>query len=578
MNNNLKRIYGYFKPHKMKIVYALIASVLVSGTDAASAYIVKHVLDDIFIAKNMLMLKLIPIAIIGIYTVRCLARFFQIYLMQSAGQLAIKAIREEMFAKMIKFPMSYYDNNETGTMMARIVNDANSMQSAIPAVVRIFRDSLTVVSLIGVVLYQNFKLGSFIFIALPFVILIISKSGKKIKKYSRKEQERIGIVATALQESFSGIRVVKAFANEGKEMVKFNGFNDKEIHFKLKKLFVSAVNSPLMETVAGYAIAGIVFLGGLEVIQGHTTAGTFFSFVTAFGLMFEPFKKIVADNSTVQTANAAAERIFGVLDEGNEILDNDGTLDCDATGKTVELRDVSFRYRTSEDDVLDHVSIVVKPGMSVALVGASGAGKSTIASLIPRFYDVTGGAILIGGTDIRDFKVHSLRKNIGTVSQEPFLFNDTVANNIAYGVENASIEQIKNAAELAYATGFIEELPEGYDTFIGERGDRLSGGQKQRLTIARALLLNPPMLILDEATSALDTESERIVQKALTNLMIGRTSFVIAHRLSTVINSDMIVVMNKGRVVDTGRHEELLARCEIYSNLCRLQFGRRNAD
>lgn len=574
--NNLKRIYQYFRPHKMKIAYALMASVLVSATDGASAYIVKHVLDDIFIDKNMIMLKLIPLAIICIYTVRCVARFCQIYLMQSSGQYAIKAIREELFAKMIKFPMSYYDSNETGTMMARIVNDANNMQSAIPAVVRIFRDSLTVVSLIGVVLYQNLKLGSLIFLALPFVILIISKSGKKIKKYSRKEQERVGIVATALQESFSGIRVVKAFANEGKEIKKFNFLNDKEIHFKLKKLLVSAINSPLMETVAGYAVAGIVLFGGLEVIKGHTTPGTFFSFVAAFGMMFEPFKKIVTDNNTVQTANAAAERIFAVLDEGNEILDNDGTKECDAGNKDIELKDVTFRYRTSEEDILDHVNISVKPGMTVALVGSSGAGKSTIASIIPRFYDVTGGSITIGGVDIREFKVHSLRKNIGIVSQEPFLFNDTVANNIAYGVENATQEDIRKAAESAYATGFINELPEKYDTFIGERGDRLSGGQKQRLTIARALLLNPPVLILDEATSALDTESERIVQKALTNLMQGRTSFVIAHRLSTILNADMIVVMDKGRVESVGKHQELLEKSEIYSNLCRLQFSGHN--
>ncbi len=576
--NKIKRIYQYFRPHRGKIILALVASVFVSSTDAAAAYIVKHVLDDIFIAKNHLMLKLIPLAIMGIYTVRCVSRFLQIHLMQYSGQMAIKKIREELYKKMIYLPMSYYDSNETGVMMARIVNDANNMQSAIPSAVKIFKDTLTVVFLIGVVLYQNFRLGAIIFIAVPCMILLISKSGKKIKKYSRKEQERVGIVASTLSESFSGVKVVKSFSAEEKEIKRFNENNDKEIHYKLKKLLISAISSPAMETIAGFAVAGIILYGGMSVISGETTPGTFFSFVAAFGLMMEPFKKINNENSTIQTAFAASERIFELLDEHNEILDHDGTLDCDARGKVIKLENISFKYKTSDEKVIDNMSLDVKPGTSVALVGSSGAGKSTIAALIPRFYDVTEGRITIDGTDIRDFKVDSLRRNIGMVTQEPFLFNDTVANNIAYGVKNADMESIRKAAESAYAINFINELPDGFNTMIGERGDRLSGGQKQRLTIARALLYDPPVLILDEATSALDTESERIVQKALTNLMKGRTSFVIAHRLSTILNADMIVVMDKGRIESIGKHEELLESSEIYSNLCRLQFGGHNAD
>lgn len=572
----LKRIYQYFRPHRGKILAALGASVLVSATDGATAYIVKHILDDIFIAKNEEMLKLIPLVILVIYTIRCVSRYMQIQFMQYSGQMAIKKIREELYEKMIYLPMSYYDHNETGTMMARIVNDANNMQSAIPAAVKIFKDSLSVFFLVGVVLYQDLRLGSAIFIAMPIMMLLIGKSGRKIKRYSRMEQERVGVVASALSESFSGIKVVKAFSAEEREVAKFNDLNEKEIHYKLKKLAISAISSPLMETIAGFAVAGIIFYGGMSVIRGETTPGTFFSFVAAFGLMFEPFKKINSENSTIQNAFAAGERIFAMLDEHNEILDNDGTKDCDAHGKVIALNDVTFRYKTSEEDVLKGVSINVEPGTTVALVGSSGAGKTTIAALIPRFYDVTGGSITIGGTDIRDFKVKSLRSNIGIVTQEPFLFNDTVAYNIAYGIDNADMDSIRNAAESAYASNFINELPDGFDTVIGEKGDRLSGGQKQRLTIARALLLNPPILILDEATSALDTESERIVQKALSNLMQGRTSFVIAHRLSTILNADMIIVMDKGRIESVGRHDELLKTSDIYSNLCRLQFGGHN--
>lgn len=573
MNSRFKRIYKYFQPNKKKIIFALLASAFVSATDGATAYIVKHVLDDIFIAKKEDMLRLIPIIIVVMYTFRCAARFIQVHQMQYAAQMAVKKLREELYAKMIYLPMRYYDSNETGTMMARIISDANNMQNAIPAAVKIFRDSLSVFFLIGVVLYQDFKLGSTIFIALPFMLILIKKSGKMIKRYSRKEQEQVGIVSSALQESFTGVKVVKAFASEDREINKFIRLNDQEVHYKLKKLAVSALSSPMMETIAGFAVAGIIFYGGFEVIKGNTTPGTFFSFVTAFGLMFEPFKKIISDNTTVQTALASADRIFELLDEQNEMLDNDGTKICQAEGKEIRFEDVFFKYLTGEDIVLNGVSLDVKPGMTVALVGASGAGKSTIAALIPRFYDVTGGRITIGGTDIREFSVNSLRRNIGIVSQEPFLFNETVKNNISYGVEDADMDRIKSAADNAYATGFINELTDGFDTVIGERGDRLSGGQKQRLTIARALLMNPPILILDEATSALDTESERIVQQALTNLMKGRTSFVIAHRLSTIVNADMIVVLDKGRVAATGKHNELIKSSEIYSNLCRLQFG-----
>jgi len=569
---NLKRVWFYFREHKYLIFIALIASIVVAATDGATAYIIKDILDGIFIEKNEKMLRVIPLVIIGMYAIRGIARIMQVYLIQYSGQMAVKKIREDMYHKMIRLPMSYFDCNDTGAMMARIVNDVNNMQSAIPSVVKIVKNTLSVVFLVGVVLYQDFKLGCTIFLAMPFMVLLIVKTGKKIKKYSRKEQERVGFVATALQETFSGVRVVKAFASEDKETDKFNILNAKEIKYKLKRQLITAISSPMMETIAGFAVAAIIFYGGIKVINGETTAGTFFSFIAAFGLMFEPFKKINKENVNIQAANAAAERIFSIIDHKNDILDNDGTLDCEAEGKVIRFSDVDFRYVEDGDKILDKVNLEIKPGMTVALVGSSGAGKSTIASLIPRFYDVSGGMVSIGDVDIRDFRASSLRQNIGIVSQEPFLFNTSIRDNISYACPDATMDDIKSAAESAYALNFIEELSNGFDTVIGERGDRLSGGQKQRITIARALLLNPPILILDEATSALDTESERIVQKALTNLMEGRTSFVIAHRLSTVVNSDMIVVMDKGRVEAVGKHEELIKKSQTYANLCKLQF------
>jgi len=568
----IKRLWTYFRDHKIFIFLALICSGVVSATDGAAAYIVKDILDEIFINKNETMLRLIPLAMIAIYFVRFTGRILQSYFIQYAGQHAVQKVREALYYKMIHLPMRYYDNNDTGAMMTRIINDVNNLQNAIPDAMKMFRSVLSIFFLIAVVLYQDPILGSTIFIAIPFMALIIDKTGKKIKKYSKIQQQRIGELGTALQESLSGVTVVKSFANEEKEISKFKHLNAKAVQYRIKQIFVVAISSPFMETIAGFAVALIIFYGGLKVINGETTPGTFFSFLTAFGLMFDPFKKINTYNTSVQMAMASSERIFDVLDTHNAILENDGSEECSAVGKDITFTNVSFCYNESDGDVLKDISLRIKAGSTVALVGSSGAGKSTIANIIPRFYDISKGSVKIGDTDLRDFKVHSLRKEIGTVSQEAFLFNTSVRDNIAYGTNEQDIEKIKEVADSAFALKFINELEEGFDTLVGERGDRLSGGQKQRLTIARALLLNPPILILDEATSALDTESERMVQKALTNLMKGRTSIVIAHRLSTILNADMIVVLDKGKIEATGTHTELLEKSKTYAKLCNLQF------
>lgn len=569
---NLYRILAYFKEHKLMIGLAITASVFVSSTDAAIAYLAKDILDGIFIAKDMDMLRLIPIALIVLFSVRCVSRFVQSYCINYAGQKAIQRLRNEMYSKLLNLPMSYFDENSIGIMMTKVINDAQNLQNAVSSLVRIFRSLVSVIFLTALVLYHDAVMGLSVFLVTPMLILVIGKSGKKIKRTSRKIQEYTGLISDSLSESFSGIRVVKSFGSEDKEFDKFQKAVSKEMKYKLKQAFIASVSSPLIETVAGIAVAGIILYGGVKVMNGETTAGTFFSFLTAFGLMFEPFKKINNYNRVIQTASASAERIFSVLDTENKILENNGSLRCDAAGKTISFDNVSFAYKKSEPDVIKDFTLNVEPGTTVAVIGASGAGKSTLLSLIPRFYDITGGSVKIGGTDIRDFDISSLRRNISMVSQSPFIFNNTVRNNIAYGNNNASEAAIRDAAKAAYAEGFISELPDGYDTLLGERGSRLSGGQKQRITIARALLMDPPILLLDEATSALDTESEKIVQNALENLMKKRTSFVIAHRLSTVLNADMIVVLDEGRINAVGKHSELLEKSDLYYNLFQLQF------
>jgi len=568
----LKRLWQYFKKYKLFIVLSFIFSLIVAATNGSIAYIVKPTLDGIFINKNEDKLFLMPFIIIGIYLIKGIFRFLQNYLMKKVGQLGVAEIRNDLYAKIIKLPLNFFGKSSTGTLMSRITNDVNLMQSAVSHVVTGIRECFSILGLATVVLYQDAYLGSFALFVLPLIVIPIVQIGKKIKKYSKRGQTKMGDLSDVLQETFSGIKVVKAFVNENYEQAKFRAHNDKFVKFELRRMIYNEASSPLMELIGAIGLALVVYYGGLKVINGESTPGTFFSFMTAIAMMYDPFKRINNANNAIQAAIGAAERVFHIMDTPNEILENDGALECEAVNKQISFCNVSFKYPGNENYILKNINITFSPGTINALVGASGAGKSTFVNLIPRFYDVTEGSIKIGDVDIRDFKVYSLRRNIGIVSQDPFLFNDTVSNNIAYGKDNVSQEDIINAAKAAFAHDFIMELPEGYETIIGERGIRLSGGQKQRITIARAILKNPPILILDEATSSLDTESEKIVQKALENLMQDRTSFVIAHRLSTVINADKIVVLDRGEIVGTGKHSELLETSEIYQTLYRMQF------
>ena len=569
---NLKRLWVYFKPYKWLILLSVVASIFVAATSGATAYIVKPTLDKIFINENRTGLVLMPFIIVIIYFIRGIFRFVQTFSLKYIGQRVIQSLRNDLYIKIVKLPLKFFNENSTGILMSRITNDVNMMQSSIPAFVNIIRDSFTIIGLACVVIYQDYKMAISAFVVLPFIGFIIVKVGRKAKKYTKKGQERMGDLNSALQETFTGVRVVKSFVAEGKEIEKFEGHNERFAKYQIKKAFVSALSSPFLEMIGALGLAVIIYYGGLKVINGESTPGTFFSFMTALIMMYEPFKKINESNQKIQSAIGAADRVYDVLDTHNEILSKDGFMKCDARNKNISFNNVSFKYSENDEFVLKNINIEFPFCTTNALVGASGAGKSTFVNLIPRFYDVSEGSIKIGDVDIRGFKVYSLRRNIGIVSQDPFLFNDTVSNNIAYASDNVSQQEIINAAKAAFAHDFISELPEGYETIIGERGVRLSGGQKQRITIARAILMNPPILILDEATSALDTESEKIVQKALENLMQDRTSFVIAHRLSTVINADKIIVLDKGKIVGTGKHSELLETSEIYQTLYRMQF------
>jgi len=572
--NKLKRIWVYFSKYKKYIVFSIIFSLIVAASNGASAYLIKPALDGIFINKNKEKLVIMPILIVLVYLIKGIFRFGQNYLMRKTGQRVIEEIRNDLFDKIIMLPMRFFSTNQTGVLMSRITNDVNLMQTSVPSFVTGMREIFSIIGLATVVLYQDLYLGLFALFVLPMLVLPIIKIGKKIKKYSKKGQSQMGGISAVLQESFSGVQVVKAFAMEDKEKNKFKEQNAKFVNYELRKMLYNEISSPLMEFIGALGIGLVVYYGGLKVINGTSTPGTFFSFMAAIMMMYEPFKRINSANNNIQAAIGAAERVFEVLDMENEILKNNGTLPCDAKNKDIVFENVSFAY--DNELILKDINLHIKSGSKIALVGSSGAGKSTFINLIPRFYDVTTGSIKIGDIDIRNYDVHSLRRNIGIVTQDTFLFNESVKYNISYGMENVTDEEIFQAAKYAFADEFINQLPEKYDTIIGERGIRLSGGQKQRITIARAILKNPPILILDEATSALDSESEKIVQKALENLMKNRTSIVIAHRLSTVLDADYIVVLDKGEIKDIGKHKDLLICCEVYQKLYNIQFGNRD--
>ena len=570
-----KRILGYSRPYFGLIVLGMILASVVSAMNGATAWLVKPVLDDIFLAKNMTMLKLLPLAVVLIYFVKGAAGYGQACIMRLVGQKIITRLRYELYEHINSMSMSFFERIPSAVLMARITNDVTNLSSVSSKVIAdLARETTTLIALLVVIFWRDYKLASISIFVLPLSAIPMVKIGQKLKKLSRKRQEKIAQINNLLQETFVGTKIVKAFCMEDAENAKFGRMNRQLYRLIMKSVRADEITSPLIEFLGSACLAVIIWYGGYQVILGNTTPGTFFSFIAALFLMYKPIRKFSKMNNIVQDAMASAERVFSILDTPQDIKDHESAIELTGLKKKLEFKKVNFQYNEKDGLVLQDINVDITKGEMVALVGMSGAGKSTLANLIPRFYDATSGTILIDGTDTRKYTVKSLRKNIGIVTQESILFNDSVRYNIAYGRADCSEDEIVQAAKDAYAHDFITQLPQGYDSLIGERGCRLSGGQRQRIAIARALLKNPDILILDEATSDLDTESEYYVQKALENLMKTRTTLVIAHRLSTVINANKILVFDDGRLVDIGHHEELIKRDGIYKVLFERQFGK----
>lgn len=566
------RCFGYFKLHWGKVLGGMISMSVVAVCTGAAAFLVQPALDDIFIRKDEQALMLIPLAYVLLIMVKGTAQYLQNYLMKWAGLQVLETLRNELHTKMIFLPIKFFEDNQVGMLMSRIINDVLLIRMSLPAAVMVIRQILTMVVLMGVVFYRDWQLAFWAVLVLPAAIYPFFFFARKLRKYGRRNQSKLADISTVLQETFSGIRVVKAFAAEKREGGQFKQENSRLVGIALKEVILSELSSRIMELIGAVGVAIIIWYGGYKVINGESSPGAFFSFITALLLLYEPIKKLSVANSDIQQALAGAERVFEVLDSPELQVEQGGVKPVRDSFEELRFDNVVFYYENTAAPALDQVSFSVRAGERVALVGPSGAGKSTLANLIPRFYLPQSGRICINGTDLQDYALAGLRRSIGIVSQEPFLFNVSVTENVAYGQVRVDQNAVRRVCAAAYAHEFIMDLPDGYDTILGERGVKLSGGQKQRLTIARALLKNPPLLVLDEATSALDTESERIVQLALENLMRDRTSIVIAHRLSTVLSADRIIVMEKGRIIAQGPHEQLLQHCALYQRLYAIQF------
>jgi ATP-binding cassette, subfamily B, bacterial MsbA len=566
-----KRLLRLAKPHTFKFSVAMICMLVVGATTSALAFLVKPALDEIFLKQNAEMLMWIPLAVIGIYLLKGTCSYAQTILMNFVGQRIVADLRAELYRKIQTQSLAFFTKHPTGILMSRITNDIGFIQGAVSeAVTALLKDSFTLICLVFVIFYRDWQLAIIAMFVFPLAVYPIAKFGQKMRQVATRTQVTLGSLTTLLQETISGTRIVKAFSMEEYENRRFSGENERLFRLNLKAVSINAVSSPFMEFLGGLGISAIIFYGGYQVIHGHSTPGTFFSFLTALIMLYEPVKRLTNVNNTIQQGIAGAQRVFAIIDLVPEIRNRPTALPLPRISREIEIRNVTFRY--DETPVLRNIHLKIRAGEVVAFVGMSGGGKTTLVNLIPRFYDVTEGAILIDGLDIRDITIESLRGQIAIVTQQTILFNDTVRNNIAYGDIVKTEDEIVAAAKAANAHDFILRLPAGYDTLIGEQGTKLSGGERQRISIARALLKDAPILILDEATSSLDSEAEIEVQEALENLMKGRTTLVIAHRLSTIRNVDRIIVLFGGEIREEGTHDDLLACQGEYCRLYTMQF------
>ncbi len=568
------RLLQYVHAYRARLILALVCSVGVAGFQAVYAWLVQPLMDGILIQQDQYWFNILPLIILGVALLKASFGYGQAYLMSYVGNWIVADIRHQLFLQIVRLPVKYHDTNASGRLVARVLNDVNEMANAIPSIMKdLFQQGLTFLALLGVVFYQNWKLATVMLFIIPASALVIVRIGKRLRKLSTRGQESMGDMANVLKETFAGVRLVKSYGGEESEAQRFDVTNRAYRTASQKAAQVSALSSPLMEIIGLCGTVVIIWYGGHLISIGAMTPGGFSSFFAAMFMAYAPIRRLSGANQAIQRALAASKRVFDVLDLETEFDRDAGKAELPLIRKSLEFRHITFFYPGSEQPAVRKFSLTIPVGEVVALVGSSGSGKSTLVSLVPRFYRPSEGMILIDGRDVREASRASLRRQIGIVSQETVLFDDTIRHNIAYGRPTASDEEVIEAARLAFAWEFIERLPNQLNTRVGEDGVKLSGGQRQRLAIARAILRNPPLLILDEATSALDSESEKLVQAALKNLMTAqRTTLVIAHRLSTVQHADRIVVLEHGSLIEVGSHSQLLEKGGVYTRLYHTQF------
>ena len=559
----LKRFGPYFKDYIPHFIFAIIGMGLASGGTAVSAYLVEPVLNKIFVEKNEKLLYILPCAIIAIYVIKNIGTFMQAYFTAYIGQDTIRRFREKMVANLLNLDMDFFNEFRTGELISRTTNDIDRIRSIVSSIIpELTRESVTIIGLLCVVVYQSPKLAFFALVVMPVAIYPISRLAKRMKKISKQSQEKTSDITSALSEIFTNIEIIKANNAQKYEHSRFVDENNKFFRLNLKSVKIEQLVSPLMETIGSIGVAAVIIIGGKDVIDGHINMGAFFSFLTALFMLYTPLKRIVNIYNKMQDAIAASERTFFLMDKVSQI--KDGQKELNEEINLIKFKGVRLSY--GDKEVLKGINLEANKSEFIALVGSSGGGKSSLMNLLMRFYDVNGGEILINGINLKDIKIRSLRQNIGLVTQRVYIFNDTVAKNVAYGRE-FNEDAVINALKLANAYEFVSKLDNGINTILNEFGTNLSGGQRQRIAIARALYQNPQILIFDEATSALDNESEKEITKAINNLRSKKIIFVIAHRLSTVENADKIAVLSDGKIIDSGSDEELSKRNEIYARL-----------